>query len=94
MLFSIDLFLDTNITFNSVNPGLVRGTGHLGQYFIVGGSFFVRLITWPWMWLFLKSPIEGCQTIVFLTVEPTLHKVSGYFFRYVTNLSKLLYMLI
>lgn len=72
---------DTSITFNSANPGIVRDTGHLEKYSSLSASFFTRISMWPWMWLFLKSPYQGCQTILYLAVEPSVHKVSGYFFR-------------
>lgn len=74
------LYKHTNVTFNSVNPGLVRNTGHLANYSSLGNSFFTRLSVWPWIWLFLKTPNQGCQTIVYLAVEPKLHKVSGCYF--------------
>lgn len=76
------IFSDTSITFNAANPGLVRGTGHLEKYSSIGTSFIAKVSMWPWIWLFLKSPYQGCQTIVFLAVEPTLYRISGYFFRY------------
>ncbi|VEN57281.1 unnamed protein product [Callosobruchus maculatus] len=76
-----ELYKDTKITFNSVSPGLVRDTGHTEKFSTLSKSFFTRMSVWPWMWLFLKSPRQGCQTIVYLAVEPTLHKVSGYYFR-------------
>ncbi|CAH1995551.1 unnamed protein product [Acanthoscelides obtectus] len=75
-------YKETKITFNSVSPGLVRDTKHTEKYSTLSKSFLTRLSVWPWMWLFLKSPRQGCQTIVYLAVEPTLHKVSGYYFRY------------
>ncbi|CAH1995558.1 unnamed protein product [Acanthoscelides obtectus] len=73
-------YKETKITFNSVSPGLVRDTKHTEKYSTLSKSFLTRLSVWPWMWLFLKSPRQGCQTIVYLAVEPTLHKVSGYYF--------------
>nr|XP_023025612.1 retinol dehydrogenase 13-like [Leptinotarsa decemlineata] len=74
------LYKDTNITFNSVSPGLVRNTGHLANYSTLENSLLTKLSVWPWVWLFLKNPKQGCQSIVYLAVEPTLHKVSGCYF--------------
>lgn len=34
------------------------------------------------MWLFLKNPTQGCQSIVYLAVEPSLSNISGYYFRW------------
>lgn len=80
-LFIFVLLLDTHITFNSVNPGLVRDTEHLEKYSGFGRSLFAKLSVWPWIWLFLKTPNQGCQSILYLAIEPALHKVSGYYFR-------------
>ncbi|KAG5893123.1 hypothetical protein JTB14_034144 [Gonioctena quinquepunctata] len=74
------IYKDTNITFNSVSPGLVRDTGHIAKYSSLGKSFFTRISVWPWVWLFLKNPKQGCQTVVYLAVEHSLHTVSGCYF--------------
>ncbi|KAJ8962534.1 hypothetical protein NQ318_000926 [Aromia moschata] len=77
------LYKGTNITFNSVSPGLVRDTGHIEKYSDFSKSFFTKLSVWPWMWLFLKTPKQGCQSIVYVAVEPSLNNVSGCYFRQV-----------
>lgn len=73
------LLSKTKITCNSVSPGLVRGTGHL-KNLPLHKSVWTKFSVWPWMWLFLKTPKQGCQTIVYLAVEPTLNNVSGHYF--------------
>lgn len=45
-------------------------------------SLPVKLSVWPWMWLFLKSPKQGCQTAVYVSVDPGLNWTTGKFFRY------------
>ncbi|KAF7262878.1 retinol dehydrogenase 11-like [Rhynchophorus ferrugineus] len=72
------LLIKTKITCNSVCPGMVRGTGYL-NYSPLQKTIWSKLY-WPWMWLFLKTPEEGCQSIVYLAVEPQLNDVSGYYF--------------
>ncbi|CAG9864139.1 unnamed protein product [Phyllotreta striolata] len=74
------LHKSTNITFNSVSPGLVRNTGHWETFSSLNSSFLTKLSVWPWVWLFMKTPKQGCQSIVYLTVEPSLHKVTGCYF--------------
>ncbi|KAJ3650197.1 hypothetical protein Zmor_021899 [Zophobas morio] len=69
----------THLTFNAVNPGLVRGTKHLRNSKLTT-SFPTKLSVWPWMWLFMKTPNQGCQTIVYTAVDPSLHNVSGCYF--------------
>ncbi|CAG9838444.1 unnamed protein product [Diabrotica balteata] len=68
------------ITFNSVSPGLVRNTGHISNYSNLGTSFLTKFAVWPWLWLFLKTPYQGSQTVIYLAVEPKLHRVSGCYF--------------
>lgn len=77
----LSLFTETNITFNSVSPGLVRGTDHLKNS-VLCSSFITKIILWPFMWLFMKTPKQGCQTIVYAAVEPSLNNVSGVYLRY------------
>jgi len=67
---------NSNITFYAVNPGLVRGTKHLRNSRLTT-SFVTKLSVWPWMWLFMKTPRQGCQSIVYAAVDPFLSKVSG-----------------
>lgn len=73
--------LDTKMTFTAVNPGLVRGTGHLNGSKLTK-SLLTKLSVWPWMWLFMKSPLQGCQTVVYAAVEPSLNNVSGCYMKY------------
>ncbi|GAB0095153.1 retinol dehydrogenase 13 [Sergentomyia squamirostris] len=69
----------TNVTVNSLTPGLVRGTGHLDSSPIMK-ALCAKVITYPWMWLFMKTPSQGAQTIIYLATEPKLKEVSGKFF--------------
>ncbi|KAJ8967909.1 hypothetical protein NQ317_018829 [Molorchus minor] len=54
--------------------------GSYRKVFDLSHSFFTKLSVWPWMWLFLKTPKQGCQSIVYLAVEPALNTVSGCYF--------------
>lgn len=44
-------------------------------------AFTVRLITFPWMWLFMKNPFEGSQTALRLATDPKLFNVTGEYFK-------------
>lgn len=46
-----------------------------------------KVITFPWMWLFMKSPRQGAQTMIYMTVNQKLQDVSGKFFKYVLNIN-------
>lgn len=73
------LLSKTKITCNSVCPGLVRGTGHLRNIFL-NGNKWSKIYLWPWIWLFLKTPKQGSQNIVYLAVEPSLFDITGCYF--------------
>jgi len=59
-----------------LRPGMVRTD--LGRH--VTFASFLRCLLWPVLWLLLKSPYEGCQTVVYCTVTEELHDVSGRFY--------------
>ncbi|XP_017483266.1 PREDICTED: uncharacterized protein LOC108372127 [Rhagoletis zephyria] len=40
----------------------------------------VKLMTYPWMWLFMKNPFEGAQCAIRLATDPKLKNVSGEYF--------------
>lgn len=44
-------------------------------------AIFAKIITYPWMWLFMRSPNQGAQTIAYLALEPSV-KVSGEYFKW------------
>ncbi|XP_039433889.1 retinol dehydrogenase 13 [Culex pipiens pallens] len=67
------------ITVNSCSPGLVRGTEHL-RHSPIMRALFARTLTYPWMWLFMKSPYQGIQTMVRLATDPALRDTSGEYF--------------
>ncbi|CAG9764488.1 unnamed protein product [Ceutorhynchus assimilis] len=70
---------NTTITCNAVSPGLVRGTAHL-QNLPLLKSAWTRFSTWPWVWLCLKTPKQGCQTILHVALNSNLKKTSGFYF--------------
>lgn len=68
------------MTINSADPGLMRNTDHMNRS-PLKTSLPVRLSVWPWMWLFLKTPKQGSQTIIYLAVDPKLNGISGKHFK-------------
>lgn len=68
----------TGVTANSLHPGIVSTelTRHMG---ILNGpsGWFLRMVTWP----FMKTPISGAQTTLYVALEPELEKVTGKYFR-------------
>ncbi|UJR20954.1 hypothetical protein I4U23_024061 [Adineta vaga] len=72
---------DTNITANSLHPGVVRTEvtrNILGRYQIVLDSI-ILLITPVW-WCLTKSPEQGAQTSIYLATDRQLEHVTGKYF--------------
>lgn len=70
------------ITINACTPGLVRGTEHLNSSPIMG-ALCAKVITYPWMWLFMKTPLQGGQVIVHLATDPKFKQETGGYYKYV-----------
>ncbi|XP_011305182.1 retinol dehydrogenase 13 [Fopius arisanus] len=70
------LLKDTHVTINAVNPGLVRGTRHMRSS-PINQARLLKLIMLPWMWLLMKSPVEGAQTTIYAAVSNSLSEKSG-----------------
>lgn len=70
---------NTNITVNAVHPGMVDTEiiRHMGFF----NSWFSTIFLKPLVWPFIKSPRQGCQTIVYLALDPEVQKVSGQYFQ-------------
>ncbi|XP_024937925.1 retinol dehydrogenase 13 isoform X2 [Cephus cinctus] len=70
--------LGTGVTVNAVHPGIVDTeiTRYMSFYNSILSAIFVRPLVWP----FIKSPLQGAQTIIYAAVEPQLKDVSGKYF--------------
>ncbi|XP_063231599.1 retinol dehydrogenase 13-like isoform X2 [Bacillus rossius redtenbacheri] len=69
----------TNVTFNVVDPGIVRGTKHM-RLSPLSSSIMVQMAMMPWLWLFMKSCSQGAQTIIYLAVARELARTSGTYY--------------
>lgn len=67
----------TNVNFVAVNPGLVRGTKHVSSSPVLSESFLLRMAMHPLMWLFMKSPKQGSQSVIYAALDPELDNVRG-----------------
>lgn len=61
----------------AVNPGLVRGTKHVSSSPVLSESFLLRMAMLPLMWLFMKSPKQGSQSVIYAALDPELNDVRG-----------------
>jgi retinol dehydrogenase-14 len=66
----------SGISVHCVRPGMVRT--ELGRH--VQFNPVIRFLAWPLAWLLVKSPKDGCQTIVHCAVAEELHAVTGHFY--------------
>lgn len=64
LINKIKMYAGKSITVNVCTPGLVRGTGHLANSPLMG-ALCAKVITYPWMWLFMKSADKGAQVNIF-----------------------------
>lgn len=68
------------MTINAGDPGLVKYTNFYKKSRI-STSIIIKYFLSPWIWLFMKTPEEGAQTIIYMAVAPELKNVSGKYFR-------------
>lgn len=74
------LLTSTSITVNCLTPGLVRGTNHMRQSPIMR-AISTKLIMFPCMWIFMKTPILGAQTAIYLATDEKIKTTSGEYFK-------------
>ena len=72
ILFTRELvkkLIGTNVTTNSLHPGVVRTA--FGQEFVEKYKWLkiVLNVFYPVIWLFMKSPEQGAQTTIYCAVE-------------------------
>lgn len=71
----------TNVNFLAVNPGLVRGTKHVSSSPVFSESLLLRLAMNPLMWLFMKSPKQGCQSVIYAALDSEFEEIRGAYIR-------------
>ncbi|XP_046687524.1 retinol dehydrogenase 13-like [Homalodisca vitripennis] len=68
----------TGVTVNAVHPGIVDTeiTRHMSFF----NSYLAAVIIKPFVWMFIKTPRQGAQTVLYASLSPDLEKVSGKYF--------------
>jgi hypothetical protein len=69
---------------------MVRGTKHM-RHSPFSSSFVMKAPMIPWIWLLTKNPSQGCQTPVYMAVEPDLEETTGKYFVYDIGIDLLLF---
>nr|XP_031831551.1 retinol dehydrogenase 13-like [Nomia melanderi] len=68
----------TGIAVNAVHPGIVNT--EIVRHMKFNQNYFSRLFIKSCMWLFVKTPRKGAQTILYVALEPSLQDVTGVYF--------------
>jgi len=67
--------VDTGVTVNSANPGVVRTDIHRHMPF--RQNALVSLTFAPFMWFLMKTAFDGAQTVLYCAVATELASVTG-----------------
>uniref|UniRef100_A0A0L8GQG5 Retinol dehydrogenase 13 n=2 Tax=Octopus bimaculoides TaxID=37653 RepID=A0A0L8GQG5_OCTBM len=68
----------SGVTVNAVYPGVTNT--NLGNHLGINKSYISSILLWPIKWILLKTPMQGAQTALFCSVDPSLETVSGHYF--------------
>lgn len=74
------LLTSTSVTANCLTPGLVRNTKHMRQSPIMR-SISAKIIMFPCMFIFMKTPVLGAQTAIYLATDEKIKTTSGEYFK-------------
>lgn len=68
----------TGVTVNAVHPGIVDTdiVRHMAFY----NNYFTKIFVKPLTWLFIKSPRQGAQCVLYSALDPSLKDVTGSYF--------------
>lgn len=65
----------SNVTVNAVHPGVVKTDAH--KYMPFSQNAFLRISLLPVMWMLMKQPLDGAQTVIYAAVAKEEEGVSG-----------------
>ena len=65
----------SNVTVNAVHPGVVKTDAH--KYMPFSQNAFLRISLLPIMWMVMKHPLDGAQTVIYAAVAKEEEGVSG-----------------
>ncbi|XP_018669257.2 retinol dehydrogenase 13-like [Ciona intestinalis] len=70
--------LKNRITCNCLNPGVVHT--NIDRYSTIPLYALSVYLYKPFQWFIMKTPLQGAQTSLYLSTEPTLSKTTGSYF--------------
>lgn len=70
-----DRLKGTGVTVNAVHPGVVNTdiVRHMG----FNQNYLSRMFVKTLLWLFVKSPLKGAQSVLYTALDPSLNDVTG-----------------
>lgn len=68
----------SGVTANSVHPGIVDT--EITRHMSFANSYLASSLIKPIIWMFVKSPRQGAQTVLYAALSPDLNNVSGKYF--------------
>lgn len=69
----------SGVTANAVHPGIVDT--EITRHMSFANSYLASVLIRPLIWMFVKSPRQGAQTVLYAALSPDLNNVSGKYFR-------------
>ncbi|XP_050311563.1 retinol dehydrogenase 13-like [Anthonomus grandis grandis] len=69
---------DSGVTVNAVHPGIVDT--EIVRHMPFSKSFFAKVFLKPLSYPFTKNARQGCQTVVYLALDPEVSEVTGEYF--------------
>lgn len=78
MYFSLLCHSGTGVTVNAVHPGIVDT--EIVRHMRIYNNFFTRIFLKPFAWPFIRTPVQGAQTVLYAALDPSLADVSGCYF--------------
>lgn len=77
--FVVDWSVDTEVTVNVVNPGVVNSNGHRHMPFKT--SRFIRISFAPFIWFMMKTSEDGAQSAIFCATAEEMEGVRGKYYK-------------
>lgn len=66
------------VTVNALHPGVV--STELGRHMSLFNSTLGKIFIKPFLWPFMKTPVSGAQTTLYVALDPDLEKINGKYF--------------
>lgn len=76
-------FLGTGVNVYAVHPGVVDT--NIIRHMRVLNNFFVQIFLKPFVWPFIRAPVQAAQTVLYAALDPSITDASGSYIELVFN---------